>query len=162
MSGNKHISLGLVFHSHQPVDQADQVFEEVYRYAYEPLVAALERYAGVRVGLHYTGSLLDWLREHKPEYLERVRALVGRGQVEILSGGYYEPILPAIPDDDKASQIARLTDAVNTDFGYHPQACGLPSGSGSPTCQPTSRPRASSGHWLTTFTSRWRASPTRN
>ena len=38
--------------------------------------------------------------------------------MEILSGGYYEPILPSIPDDDKRGQISKLTAAVERDFGY--------------------------------------------
>src|SRR5437762_1187829 len=109
MSTDRHISLGLVFHNHQPVGQSEEVFEEIYARAYEPMLAALERHHNVQVGLHYTGSLLDWLRESKPDFIQRIRALVERGQVEMLSGGYYEPILPAIPDDDKHGQISKLT-----------------------------------------------------
>src|SRR5690349_17884356 len=111
MSNDKHISLGLVVHNHQPVGQSDEVFEEIYTRSYELMVAALERHPGVHLGLHYTGSLLDWLRDNKPDFIERMRALVARGQVEILSGGYYEPILPSIPDDDKHAQILKLTEA---------------------------------------------------
>ena len=119
MNDNRHISLGLVFHNHQPVGQSDSVFEEIYERSYELMVAALERHPRMQVGLHYTGSLLDWLREHRPDFMRRVRALVERGQVEILSGGYYEPILPTIPDDDKRQQILKLTEAVRHDFGYN-------------------------------------------
>ena len=125
MSSHKHISLGLVFHNHQPVGQWDNVFEEIYERSYELMIAALERYPHVQVGLHYTGSLLDWLREHRPDFIRRVRALVARGQVEILSGGYYEPILPSIPDDDKYSQIFKLTEAVRHEFGYDPTGMWL-------------------------------------
>src|SRR6476646_977393 len=112
MNVDKHISIGLVFHNHQPVGQSDDVFEEIYARSYELMVAALERHPGVNAGLHYTGSLLDWLRENKPDFIQRIRALVARGQVEILSGGYYEPILPSIPDDDKHAQIAKLNESV--------------------------------------------------
>jgi len=66
MNREKHISLGLVLHNHQPVGQSNNVFEENYERSYEPVIAALERHPGVRVGLHYTGSLLDWLFERKP------------------------------------------------------------------------------------------------
>jgi alpha-amylase len=120
MKREKHISLGLVLHNHQPVGQIDAVFEETYARAYEPTVAALERHPGVRAGLHYTGSLLDWLFEHKPDFIRRIRDLVARGQVEVLSGGYYEPILPSIPDDDKHAQIEKLTETVRREFGYDP------------------------------------------
>lgn len=122
---NKHISLGLVLHNHQPVGQSNPVFEEIYERCYELMIGALERHPRVQLGLHYTGSLLDWLREHRPESIRRIRALVERGQVEILSGGYYEPILPSIPDDDKRYQIRKLTGAVLEDFGYNPTGMWL-------------------------------------
>jgi len=125
MASHKHISLGLVFHNHQPVGQSDGVFEEIYERSYELMVAALERHPHVQVGLHYTGSLLEWLREHKPDFIRRIRTLAERGQVEILSGGYYEPILPSIPDDDKRSQILKLTEAVRHEFGYDPSGMWL-------------------------------------
>ena len=122
---DKHISLGLVFHNHQPVGNDDRVIEKIYHETYEPLVAGLERHPGVIAGLHYTGSLLDWLIQYKHDYLQRVRALVERGQVEILSGGYYEPILPSIPDDDKHGQILKLSQAVKHEFGYAPTGMWL-------------------------------------
>ena len=125
MNREKHISLGLVLHNHQPVGQSNNVFEENYERSYEPMIAALERHPRVRVGLHYTGSLLDWLFEHKPEFIQRIHALVARGQVEVLSGGYYEPILPSIPDDDKRSQITKLNDTVRREFGYDPTGMWL-------------------------------------
>lgn len=125
MSDKKHISLGLVLHNHQPVGQSDSVFQEIYERSYELMVAALERHPGVRVGLHYTGSLLDWLRQYQPEFMQRIRILVERGQVEVLSGGYYEPILPSIPDDDKRAQIEKLNQAVRHDFGCNPAGMWL-------------------------------------
>src|SRR5687767_10066267 len=125
MNNDRHISIGLVFHNHQPVGQADHVFEEIYDRSYELMVAALERHPRMHVGLHYTGSLLDWLREHRPEFMRRIGALVARGQVEILSGGYYEPILPSIPDDDKRHQILKLTESVRNEFGYNPTGMWL-------------------------------------
>ncbi|MBC7223248.1 MAG: DUF1926 domain-containing protein, partial [Anaerolineae bacterium] len=72
----------------------------------------------VRLALHYTGPLRDWLAVHHPDFLPRVRALVSRGQVEIMTGGYYEPILASIPDADKLGQVRKLTAAVWEDFGY--------------------------------------------
>jgi len=112
------IYLSLAIHNHQPVGNFDFVFAEAYRVAYEPMVAALENHPGVRLALHYTGPLRDWLVGHQPQLLDRVRALVQRGQVEIMTGGYYEPILSVLPDRDKRGQIRKLTRAVEEDFGY--------------------------------------------
>jgi 4-alpha-glucanotransferase len=114
------IHLGLLLHNHQPVGNFPWVFQQVYEEAYLPMILALERHPGVRLSLHYTGSLLDWLQEAHPEFLERIAALVKRHQVEIVSGGYYEPILPSIPDADKVAQIRRLTEYIQHYFGVTP------------------------------------------
>jgi len=114
------IYLALAFHNHQPVGNFDWVFEEAYRRAYEPMIAALERHPGVRVALHYTGPLRDWLQAHRPELLLRIRRLVARGQVEIMAGAYYEPILAVIPDEDKEGQIRKHIESVRADFGAEP------------------------------------------
>jgi len=111
------IHLGLLLHNHQPVGNFPWVFEQVYDEAYLPMIEALERHPKVRLSLHYTGSLIDWIEEAHPEFLQRVAKLVQRKQVEIVSGGYYEPILPSIPDADKIAQIRRLTERISRDFG---------------------------------------------
>ena len=112
----KQIYLALAFHNHQPVGNFESVFEQGYREAYEPMVAALERHPHVRLALHYTGPLRDWLAEHHPEFLARVRALVEAGQVEMMTGAYYEPILSSIPDRDKLGQIHKFSQSVAADF----------------------------------------------
>ncbi|HJX61736.1 MAG TPA: 4-alpha-glucanotransferase, partial [Dehalococcoidia bacterium] len=112
--------LGLAIHNHQPVGNAHHVFESVYRQSYLPLLMALERHRRIRVSLHYSGCLLDWLREHRPEFLSRLKALAARGQVEIMTGGYYEPILPAIPDADKLGQIAHMSAVIHGELGVSP------------------------------------------
>ena len=115
------IHLGLVFHNHQPVGNFPWVFQQVYEESYLPMIEVLERHPKVRLSLHYTGSLLDWFHEAQPEFIERVAALVQRNQVEIVSGGYYEPILPSIPDRDKTAQIRRLNEQILKDFGAQPE-----------------------------------------
>ncbi len=111
------IHFGLALHNHQPVGNFPWVFQQVYEEAYLPMIEALERHPKVRLSLHYTGSLLDWMDEAQPAFLERISLLVQRGQVEIASGGYYEPILSSIPDRDKVAQIRRLTERIQRDFG---------------------------------------------
>ena len=122
-TGKTSIHLGLLLHNHQPVGNFPWVIEQVYKEAYLPLIATLERHPAIRLSLHYTGSLLDWFEETHPEFLHRIALLVQRNQVEMVSGGYYEPILPSIPDADKVGQIRRMTERVQRDFGT--QATGM-------------------------------------
>lgn len=113
----KSIFLGLLFHNHQPVGNFPWVFQQVYEESYLPMIEALERHPNVRISLHYTGSLLDWIEEAHPEFLERIAELTSRNQVELVSGGYYEPILPSIPHSDQLAQIRRLTARLQQHFG---------------------------------------------
>lgn len=119
------LSLGLVLHQHQPVGNFDFVFEELLEKAYEPLVACLERHPTIRVGLHYSGSLIDWLAIFHPDYLERVGALVKSGQAEIVGGAYYEPILPAIIEEDRIGQLAKMRGDLAARFGTAPTGAWL-------------------------------------
>jgi alpha-amylase len=120
-----HLYLGLAIHNHQPVGNFDFVFEQVYRQSYLPLIEALERHPAIRLSLHYSGCLLDWLFVHKPEFVDRLAALADRSQVELMTGGYYEPILPMIPDADKRGQIAKLSSLLKDRFGQQPTGLWL-------------------------------------
>ena len=111
------VTLLMAVHCHQPVGNFGFVFEEAFAKAYDPFLAVLERHPGVRLSLHYSGCLLDWLAEHRPAFLDRVRALVRRGQVEVLASGYYEPILPLIPEGDRQGQLAAMREAIHRRFG---------------------------------------------
>ncbi|HVO69330.1 MAG TPA: 4-alpha-glucanotransferase, partial [Aggregatilineaceae bacterium] len=78
------IYLSLVLHNHQPVGQFDFVNEHSVKVAYEPFLDLMERHPTVRCGIHFTGSLLDYLIAHQQPLLKRVRARVERGQLEVL------------------------------------------------------------------------------
>ena len=121
----KRLNLALALHNHQPVGNFGWVLEQLYRDSYQPMVERLEAHPRIKVALHYTGYLLDWLREWHPDLIERVAALVARGQVEVMGGGYFEPILPSIPDRDKANQLTRLRDTVEECFGRRPSGLWL-------------------------------------
>jgi len=119
------ISLSLAIHNHQPVGNFGWVFAEVYGSAYLPMLEALERHAGVRVGLHYTGPLLEWLRAERPDFIERLRALVARGQVELLGGGMFEPVLASLPERDRVAQLVRMADEIEDLVGVRPTGAWL-------------------------------------
>ena len=119
------IALSLVFHNHQPVGNFGWVIEELWERAYAPMLSALERHPTVRAGLHYSGPLLEWLATHQPDATGRIAALVRRGQVELLGGGWYEPILVALPDADRHAQSSRMRDEVERLCGVRPRGAWL-------------------------------------
>src|SRR3989304_6201886 len=91
-----------------PVGNFGWVAGEPPKGAYPPMIEALERPPGVRLALHYTGPLLEWLAAEHPDVIDRLRALVERRQVEILGGGYFEPVLASLPERDRLSQLTRM------------------------------------------------------
>src|SRR5512144_1538723 len=98
------ITLALTVLNHQPGGNFGSVFDDVYGQAYLPMPEALERHPAVHLSLHSSGPLLDWLRAERPEFIARLATLVARDQVEILGGGYYEPVLASLPERDRIGQ----------------------------------------------------------
>jgi alpha-amylase len=119
------VSLALVIHNHQPVGNFGWVIQDVYEHAYSPMLGALERHPGIHLGLHYSGPLLKWLAANHPETLDQIRGLVSRGQVEMVGGGLYEPILVTLPDRDRNGQLVRMRDELETLFGERPAGAWL-------------------------------------
>ena len=121
----RRIGLALTLHNHQPVGNFGWVIAETYERAYLPMLDALDRHAGVNVALHYTGPLLSWLRVERPDFLKRLAALVARGQVEIVGGGWYEPVLASLHERDRIAQLRRMADELEGQFGIRPQGAWL-------------------------------------
>ncbi len=105
-------------HNHQPVGNFDFVAEEAYQKSYLPFIKVLERHPSIKIVLHYTGILYHFFEKHHPEFMDLLRTLVADNRVEILSGGFYEPILAVLPDDDKIGQIRALSDFIRRKIGY--------------------------------------------
>lgn len=111
------VRLVLVFHNHQPIGNFEGVFEEAYQQSYAPFLDVLREFDDIPVVLHNSGSLLEWLVAAHPEYIDGLRELSQRGQVEILGGPFFEPILASIPRRDRVGQMRMYSDYLETLFG---------------------------------------------
>jgi 4-alpha-glucanotransferase len=119
------VSFIFCLHNHQPEGNFESVFREATAKSYRPFLELLARYPDVKVSLHYSGILLRWIEQNEPDLFETLRTLVRRGQVEMLGGGFYEPILPVIPDTDKHLQIRALSDYISRTLGVEAQGMWL-------------------------------------
>lgn len=120
------VTLVLIVHDHQPVGNFDHVFRQAHDDAYGPFLEFLEHHPELRLALHTSGPLLQWLALHQSDYLTRLRALVERGQVELWGGAFFEPILPAIPELDRRGQIRAMADWLELELGRRPRGLWLP------------------------------------
>lgn len=121
----KTINLPIIFHFHQPVDNVEQVFEDVFKKSYEPLIDRISQFSELKVTLHFSGNLLAWLLRNKPGFIDKLRIMANRGQIEIIGGGYYEPIFSIIPYRDRIAQIKKLTNLINNEFNLEVKGAWL-------------------------------------
>jgi len=112
-------------HNHQPIGNFDEVFHRAYNDAYLPFIDALYSRPNIKWVLHCTGILWDFISKEYPSYIDKVSQMVSRGQLELLSGGYYEPILPSIPNNDSLGQIRKLNNFIVQTFGKEPKGMWL-------------------------------------
>jgi len=114
----------LGFHCHQPVGNFDFVFKEVHEKSYSPLIRTLFG-LNVKFCLHASGVLLEWWEENDPGLIEIIAEGVNAGLIELIGGGYYEPILAMIPPKDRLKQLEMLSEALKVLFGVYPSGAWI-------------------------------------
>ncbi len=119
------MQLLIVLHGHQPVGNFDKVFALAVDTCYRPVLDILASYPEFHCGLHLSGPLLSWLERRDRELLDQVAELTARGQVEMLTGGFYEPLLPVIPREDALAQVQMQTGFLRRRFGVEPKGFWL-------------------------------------
>ena len=120
------ILLILGSHAHVPSGAPEGEFEYIYNNKIRPFVSTLYRYSNIQAVLHYSGVLLYWVERTHPEFFMLIEDMVARKQAEILGGGFYEPMFPIIPLQDRIGQIELLTTYLRRHFGKRPQGCWMP------------------------------------
>jgi 4-alpha-glucanotransferase len=120
------LRLLFVLHDHQPIGNFDNVFEAAYQASYLPFLELLDRYPLIRVGLHTSGPLMEWLDEHHPEYLDRLAKYVAAGRIEIIGGAFYEPILGMISPRDRIGQVRTFREWLEARLGATVRGMWIP------------------------------------
>jgi alpha-amylase len=119
------LRLVFVVHNHQPVGNFEHVFADAHDRCYRPFLDTLAEFPKVNAGLHYSGPLLEWLAANRPEFLSDLRGLASRGQVEMLGGGFFEPLLAVLPDHDAREQIETMQIFCRRQLGQEPTGMWL-------------------------------------
>jgi 4-alpha-glucanotransferase len=112
-------------HNHQPSGNFESVILGAARHAYQPFLEAVRDAPGVTLTVHCSGGLLAFLRERARPTFDLLGRLAAEGRVELLTGGFYEPILAMLRDPDKIGQIQALSDFLRSNFGVRPRGMWL-------------------------------------
>jgi len=120
------VTLVLALHNHQPVGNFGWVNRAAVESAYLPFLDVARDYPDIPFCLHISGSLLEWAERNMPSYVEAVRDAMAHGEVELLGGGRFEPIFPALPERDRTGQLRSYAAHLEAAFGVSPRGAWLP------------------------------------
>ncbi len=114
--------LNLIFgiSSHVPPGAPQESFNKKFEKLYLPLVEFSESNPGFKFCLHLSGTEFEWLLKNKKDLFERLKKLVSKRSVEMISGGIFEPLFSLIPERDMISQLNAYSDWQKKSFGFKP------------------------------------------
>ena len=116
-------SLLFGIHCHQPIDNFDWVLKEAIEKSYKPFFEILKEFPTFKCSIHYSGWLLEYIEENDKELFSLMKSL--SNQLEFFTGGYYEPVLSAIPSADRVGQIKKLSNYIKKHFNQQPKGLWL-------------------------------------
>jgi alpha-amylase/alpha-mannosidase (GH57 family) len=114
-----------------------EVAVDVFRQTIHPYTyptEAIKRYEKAKITFNYTGSLVEQLNElmnvdfdpRLKELWDRFRELKRLGRTDFTGCGYFHPIFPLIPEDDRRKQIETHLEIYKETFGGKPEGLWLP------------------------------------
>ena len=121
----KKIHLLVAVHNHQPIGAPHGRIDEAFYGFYLPFIDCFDQFPKLRLSLHYSGPLLEWLDSHQRDFLDRIGGLVGEGRVEVLGGPFYQPILAWLKHRDGVGQMRMAEHWIQSRLGTIPQGAYL-------------------------------------
>jgi hypothetical protein len=112
-------------HNHQPVGNFPGVFKKAFRDCYRPFLEEMAAHPGIKFSLHISGPLWEYMESHENACWDRIKEMAGRRQVELLGGGFYEPVLSVIPEEDRQGQLRLMSQFLEEKFGIKPRGAWL-------------------------------------
>ncbi len=100
-----------------PSGESESLFEDAYQKAFKPFLTAIYNHPEIRSTLFYAGPLLEWLEQRHPEFHTVLAEMMSGKNIEILGGGYWDPMLPLVPAPDRVGQIEVMTTYLRKKFG---------------------------------------------
>ncbi len=119
----KKIILGM--YSEKPLGTHREDFEYILLHCYKPVLSFLYANEHVKVALYLSAAVFEWLEDRYPEINMLIHDMVKRKQLEILAGGFYDPILTFLPLKDRTQQVELSVTYLRKRFGKRPKTIWL-------------------------------------
>ena len=112
-------------HNDLPYSASNALYEEAYQGAWRPFLSGLYKFASIKSVVHFSGSIYSWLEENHPEYMYLLTEMVRRGQIELLGGGFYNPLAALVSSQDMTGQVEALSAFIRKTIGKRPLGAWL-------------------------------------
>jgi len=108
-----------------PLGYTQEQIEELYAMHLRPVLKVLYAHPKIQASFYFSGIMLEWLENHHSEYISAMSDMFQQRRLELLGGGFYDPIFPIIPRQDRIGQIEHLTTLIRRLFGKKPRGAWL-------------------------------------
>ncbi|MCR5763083.1 MAG: DUF1926 domain-containing protein, partial [Treponema sp.] len=99
--------------------------EDQYNSLYKSFVSYLYKHPKFLVSMSFSGAQIEFLEDKHPEMLEMLKELTSRNQVEIIGGGFYNPIFPLLFPVDRSGQIEKMNAKLRSTIGKRPRGMSV-------------------------------------
>lgn len=104
---------------------SNEEFEKDYQSIYKYLAKFLYTHQNFCFTFSFSGNQLLYLEKKRFECIKIFQQLTTRGQVEILGGGFYDPIFPLIYPIDRNGQIDKMSACLRQTIGKRPRGISI-------------------------------------
>lgn len=101
----QNLGLVLCVANTQPPGTSGPEVRRACERAYFPMLDLLDEYTSLRLTMHWSGQILEWMELHAPDRLEQLLKLARSGRVEVLGGLHGGAVLPSLPERDAVGQV---------------------------------------------------------
>jgi hypothetical protein len=103
-------------YSQIPHGSPKKVYERALEDSLKPFLSEAYNRDKAYLQLYMTGSMIEWLDNNHKEVNMLIRDLVKCDKLEVLTGSYYQAILPLVPQSDRVTQIEKATTAISKKY----------------------------------------------
>jgi hypothetical protein len=110
------VSVVLGFNAHIPLGASDALFEKIYTERLKPFFKTIYQFPHIPITLHFSGTLIHKVDRIYGELSSLISKMIERKQIELVGGGFYEPMMPLLSHQDRIGQIELLTTYLRKSF----------------------------------------------
>ncbi|MBQ7159307.1 MAG: DUF1926 domain-containing protein, partial [Treponema sp.] len=105
--------------------ESPDILEQKYQRLYKKLISFLYANPACKFTFSFYGTFFSWLTKKHPEFVQLLKELLARKQIEVLGGGYYNPVFPLLLPMDRSGQIEMYGSELSGALGKRPRGMTL-------------------------------------